>query len=83
MSLFCETVHTESLSKEISEAGSGGQGRNRTADTRIFSPERVPGLCVTIGRQVNESKRLEPVRTGRFFRFEHIRANGSGKVLTK
>jgi hypothetical protein len=27
-----------------------------TPDTRIFSPLTVPGLCVTIGHQVNESK---------------------------
>jgi hypothetical protein len=44
----------------------GGQGRNRTADTRIFSPGVVPRLCVTIGRQLNESKRLEQVRRGQF-----------------
>ena len=27
-----------------------GQGQNRTADTRIFSPAMVAGLSVTIGR---------------------------------
>ncbi len=60
-----------------------GQGQNRTADTRIFSPDRVPGLCVTIGRQLNESKRFTALRVGRFYRFEHIVPNGSDKVVTK
>jgi hypothetical protein len=41
----------------------GDQGRSRTADTRIFSPEMVPGLYVTIGRQLNESKRLKRLVT--------------------
>ena len=39
-----------------------GQGRNRTADTRIFSSVLVPGLCVTIGRQLNVLKRLTLLR---------------------
>ena len=32
-----------------SKEGKCGQGQNRTADTRIFSPDTVPGLCDTIG----------------------------------
>src|SRR6476646_572957 len=36
-----------------------GQGQNRTADTRIFSPAMVAGLCAAIGRQLNGSKSLE------------------------
>jgi hypothetical protein len=50
-------------------------------DTRIFSPEMVPGLCVTIVRQLNESKRLEAVHTIAIYRLEQIAANGSGKVV--
>jgi len=65
----------------LNPKGSGcGQGENRTADTRIFSPLTVPGLCVTIGRQLNESKRLSALRTRSIFRSKHIAANGSGKV---
>ncbi len=52
-------------------------------DTRIFSPLRVPGLCVIIGHQVNESKRFTALRAGRFYRFEHIVPNSSGKVVAK
>ena len=61
----------------------GGQGRSRTADTRIFSPLAVPGLCVTIGRYVYLFKRLTPVPAGRFYRFEHIVAYSSSKVVAK
>ena len=32
---------------EISSVGYG-QGQNRTADTRIFSPHTVPRLCVPL-----------------------------------
>ena len=35
-----------------------GQGQNRTADTRIFNPHTVAGLCVTIGRYWYLYKRL-------------------------
>jgi hypothetical protein len=38
-----------------------GQGQNRTADTRIFSSDMVPGLSVTIGGQLNEFNRLKVV----------------------
>jgi hypothetical protein len=53
--------------------------------TKIFSPEVevVPRLSVTIGRQLNQSKRLERDRLGRFTRLSHILPNGSGKVVTK
>jgi hypothetical protein len=37
------------------------QERNRTADTEIFSLLLVAGLCVAIGRQLNEFKRLTPL----------------------
>ena len=43
-----------------------GQGQNRTADTKIFSPLAVPGLCVTIGRYVYLFKRLTALSAGRF-----------------
>jgi hypothetical protein len=45
-----------------SKEGECGQGQNRTADTRIFSPLTVPGLCVTIGRYWYLFKRLTAVR---------------------
>src|SRR6266568_2971547 len=67
----------------ISEREKCGQGQNRTADTRIFSPERVPGLCVTIGRQLNESKRLKRLCSRSICRLEHIDTNSSGKVVAK
>jgi hypothetical protein len=50
---------------------------------RIFSPVRVPGLCVTIGRQLNEFMRLKLLRAPSIFRSEHIEANSSGKVVAK
>jgi len=51
--------------------------------TRIFSPVVVPGLCGTIGRQLNVSKRLKQVSNRSNYRFEHIVTNSSGKVVTK
>jgi hypothetical protein len=54
-----------------------------TPDTRIFSPQTVPRLCVAIGHQVNESKRLTALPAARFCRFEHIVPNSSGKVVAK
>ena len=39
-------------------ANSRQGGRSRIADTRIFSPLAVPGLCVTIGRYVYLFERL-------------------------
>ncbi len=65
------------------EGGGSGQGQNRTADTRIFSPETVPGLCVTIGRQVNEFNSFCCLRYEPIYRFEHIVAYSSGKVVAK
>jgi hypothetical protein len=50
---------------------------------RIFSPLAVPGLCVTIGRYWYLFKRLTLFSAGRFYRFEHIVANNSGKVVAK
>jgi hypothetical protein len=66
-----------------SKEGKCGQGQNRTADTRIFSPAMVPGLCAAIGRQLNEYMRLEALRSRSICRLEHIGANGSGKVAAK
>jgi hypothetical protein len=60
-----------------------GQGQNRTADTRIFSPVTVRGLCVTTGLHLNESKRLEQIPGRSIYRFIRIRADGSGKVVAK
>jgi SOS response associated peptidase (SRAP) len=51
--------------------------------TRIFNPVTVAGLCVTIGRYRYLFKRLTAVPAGRFYRFEHIRADSSGKVVAK
>ncbi len=47
------------------------------------SPERVPGLCVTIGRQLNEFERLKSLRSRSIYRLDHIGANSSGKVVAK
>src|SRR5258705_10469960 len=43
----------------------------------------VPGLCVTIGHQLNESKGLKALRSGSISRLRHIRADSSGKVMAK
>ena len=59
MILFPETLHhtcmffSEKAAAEIAcdvEDFRCGQGQNRTAATRIFSPHAVARLCVTIGR---------------------------------
>src|SRR5215471_21429949 len=60
-----------------------GQGQNRTAGTRIFSPLAVAGLYVTIGRYWYLFKRLTAVSAGRFYRFEFIDTDSSGKVVAK
>jgi hypothetical protein len=60
-----------------------GQGQNRTADTRIFSPHTIPRLSVTIGRYWYLFKRLTAVSAGRLYRFEHIVTYSSGKVVAK
>ena len=54
-----------------------------SGDTRIFSPLAVARLCVTIGRYWYLFKRLTAVSAGRFYRFEHIVAYSSGKVVAK
>ncbi len=72
-------LSTHSVGSQKIETSRG----NRIADTRIFSPLTVPGLCVTIGRQLNESKPLSALRTRSIFRSKHIAANGSGKVVAK
>jgi hypothetical protein len=46
--------------------GKFGQGTGLNADTRIFSPAKVAVLSVTIGRQLNESKRLMPLLSADF-----------------
>jgi hypothetical protein len=63
--------------------GKCGQGQNRTADTRIFSPHIVPRLCVTIGHQMNEFNSFCWLRCETIDRFEHIVAYSSGKVVAK
>ena len=60
-----------------------GQGQNRTADTRIFSPLLVARLYVTIGHQVNEFNSFYWLRYESIYRFEHIVAYSSGKVVAK
>jgi UDP-N-acetylenolpyruvoylglucosamine reductase len=80
---FRRSYSVEFKKLTISEGRKCGQGQNRTADTRIFSPERVPGQCVTIGLQRNEFQRLKSVRSGSIFRLEHTGANSSGKVVAK
>jgi hypothetical protein len=65
------------------EGGEYGQGQNRTADTRLFSPLTVARLWVTIGRYWYLFKRLTAVSAGRFYRFEHIETYSSGKVVAK
>ena len=57
--------------------------QDRTIDTRIFSPQMVPRLCVTIGHQVNEFKRLTALHSHSIYRLEQIVANSSGKVVAK
>jgi hypothetical protein len=43
----------------------------------------VPGLCATIGHQLNEFKHLKAVRSCQIFRLEPIETNSSGKVVAK
>jgi hypothetical protein len=57
--------------------------RDRITDTRIFSPHTVARPCVTIGRYWYLFKRLTAVSACRFYRFEHIVAYSSGKVVAK
>ena len=52
-------------------------------DTRIFSPHTVPRACVTIGHQVNEFNSFYWLRYESIYRFEHIVAFRSGKVMAK
>src|SRR5215475_1804572 len=52
-------------------------------DTRIFSPLAVARLYVAIGHYWYLFKRLTAVSAGRFYRFEHIAAYSSGKVVAK
>jgi len=49
---FRDEHRSEYSSTEKGDMAGGGQ--NPTADTRIFSPEMVPRLCITIGHQLNE-----------------------------
>src|SRR5262245_44231584 len=64
----------------IYREGIYGQGQDRTADTRIFSPLAVAGLYVLIGRYWYLFKRLTVVSAGRFYRFEHIDTYSSFKA---
>jgi hypothetical protein len=43
----------------------------------------VAGPSVTIGHQLNESKRLNPLQYASIFRSKHIEADSSGKVVAK
>jgi len=52
-------------------------------DTRIFSPLAVPGLCGTIGHQMNEFNSFCWLRDGSIYRFEHIETYSSGEVVAK
>jgi hypothetical protein len=66
-----------------SKEGGCGQGQNRTADMRIFSPDIVPGLCDAIGHQLNEFNSFYWLRYNSISRLEQIAANSSGKVVAK
>ena len=54
-------------------------------DKAIEIPSEPPRACwpVTIGRQLNESKRLKAFGSRSIYRLEHIRTNSSGKVVAK
>src|SRR5512135_824643 len=60
-----------------------GQGRNRTADTRIFSSVAVPRLCVTIGPQPNELKRLKALCYRANFASKQIGATTPDKTFAR
>ena len=66
-----------------SNRGDVARDRIRTADTRIFSPHIVARLCVSIGHQVNEFNSFCWLRYESIYRFEHIVAYSSGKVVAK
>ena len=84
MQRFKELSRQHSVCKPLKEKRRGcGQGQNRTADTRIFSPHTVPRLYVTIGRCLNLFERLTAAQAGRFYRFEHIVAYSFFKVVAK
>jgi hypothetical protein len=51
--------------------------------TSLNSALTVARLCVTIGHYWYLFKRLKAVSAGRFYRFEHIVAYSSGKVVAK
>src|SRR5512135_3289715 len=48
-----------------------------------FQSDMARARSVTIGRQLNEFKRLRRLRFRSICRFKPIRANGPGKVVTK
>ena len=61
-------------------------GTNSTTRTRgliILLPYRDYVTCDTIDRYWYLSKRLTAVSAGRFYRFEHIDTDSSGKVVAK
>jgi len=60
-----------------------GRGTESITDTRIFSPLTVPRLCDTIGRYWYLFKRLTPVWSSSFSRFEHTDTYSSSKVVAK
>jgi|SRR5215475_483538 len=75
---------TEARTDSHLDEGSGSHSKDASAPaTRIFSPLAVAGLCVVIGCYWYLFKRLTPVSAARFYRFEHIVAHSSGKVVAK
>jgi hypothetical protein len=81
---FVELSQARRLSNPLNSKGrKNGQGQNRTADTRIFSPLTVPGLRDTMRRYLNRFNGLTLVLSPSFSRLEPIVANGSGKVVAK
>ena len=60
-----------------------GQGRNRTADTRIFSPYPYQRLCASISHHVKQFNRLSSPRSDSNPRSLPIASKSFGKVLAK
>jgi len=82
---YSELAASAALERLPNQSGSlrRGQGRNRTGDARIFSSVVVPRLCVTIGPQPNELKRLKALCSRANFASKHIGATSSHKAFAK
>jgi len=78
-----EICNPSSLTRFRAAGNRQSVGSLPEGDTRIFSPATGAGLCDTIGCYLYLFKRLTPVCSPSFSRFEHISANSSGKVLAK